>query len=192
MPCLSIHLAVAKEYLKNHKDENEEEFILGTIAPDIDLPNIGKYINGVNEGKSSQHFGKNLDTSSLVSYSKSKVDFNEFFKFNDITSSFLRAYFLHLICDYYFFGEYIPKDILENYSLQDAVKIGYNDYDLITPILVRKYDLTIPYEVKDFFLRQGVGEIRLLHEELVDRFIKEMSSKNLEDEKKNLLNQQRV
>ena len=112
MPCLAIHLAVAKRYLETHKDENEDDFILGTIAPDIDMINIDKYINGVNSDKNSHHFGRNADTSSLVAYSKSKVDFKLFFEQNDLTSSFLRAYFLHLICDYYFFGEYIPKDIL--------------------------------------------------------------------------------
>lgn len=36
MPGFTIHIAVAKEYIKKHKDEikNEEEFIKGIIDPD--------------------------------------------------------------------------------------------------------------------------------------------------------------
>ena len=50
MPCLAIHLAVAKKYLEKH-NEDENEFILGTIAPDINLLDIDKYIKGVQEDK---------------------------------------------------------------------------------------------------------------------------------------------
>ena len=51
MPCLAIHLAVAEKYLDKHPEENKEEFILGTIAPDTGLPNINEYINGVTDEK---------------------------------------------------------------------------------------------------------------------------------------------
>ena len=40
MPCIAIHLAVAKKYLEKHPDENYNEFILGTIAPDITLDDV--------------------------------------------------------------------------------------------------------------------------------------------------------
>ena len=42
MPCLAIHLAVAKKYLEKHS-EDSEEFILGTIAPDIEMENLNEY-----------------------------------------------------------------------------------------------------------------------------------------------------
>ena len=48
MPCLAINLAIAKKYLENHPDENREDFILGTIAPDINMPNIKPVISIVN------------------------------------------------------------------------------------------------------------------------------------------------
>ena len=99
MPCLAVHLAVAKKYLEKHPEENKDDFILGTIAPDINMPNIEKYINGVSEDKNSHHFGLNFKTDDLIEYMKKKVDFNLFFQNNDINTSFLRAYFLHLICD---------------------------------------------------------------------------------------------
>ena len=183
MPCLAIHLAVAKKYLEKHTEENHDEFILGTIAPDIDLPNIEQYINGVSSDKNSHHFGTNYKTDSIIEYMKKKVDFNLFFESNDINSSFLRAYYLHLLCDYYFFGEYISDKKLQNISFMDVVKIGYNDYDLITPILIEKYDLEIPFQIKDIISRKGEGKIQILNETTIDKFINEMASIDLYEEK---------
>ena len=131
MPCLAIHLAVAKKYLEKH-NENKNEFILGTIAPDINLPDIDKYIKGTSEDKKSHHFGNSIETNSLIEYMKKKVNFNLFFSYNDINTSFAKAYFLHLLCDYYFFGDYIKDERLKDLSLRDAIKVGYNDYNLIT------------------------------------------------------------
>ena len=110
---------------------------------------------------------------------KKKVDFNLFFNQNDINTSFLRAYFLHLLCDYYFFGEYISDEKLSNLSFDEAVKIGYNDYDLITPKLISKYNLIIPDQIKSIISRKGIGEIKILKEDTVDEFIDNMSKIDL-------------
>ena len=184
MPCLAIHLAVAKKYLEKHNDENKEDFISGTIAPDINFPNINKYINGVSDDKNSHHFGLNYKTDNIIEYMKKKVDFNLFFEQNDINTSFLRAYFLHLLCDYYFFGEYISDEKLVNLSFDEAVKIGYNDYDLITPKLISKYGLEIPDQIKSIISRKGEGEIKILKEDIIDTFIDTMSNLDLYEEKK--------
>ena len=182
MPCLAIHLAVAKKYLEKH-NEDKNEFILGTIAPDINLPDIDKYIKGTSEDKKSHHFGNSIETNSLIEYMKNKVNFSLFFSYNDINTSFAKAYFLHLLCDYYFFGDYIKDERLKNLSLRDAIKVGYNDYNLITPILINKYGLEVPDQVKDMMLQEGQGELQILDLETVYQFIDEMSSLNLEDEK---------
>ena len=182
MPCLAIHLAVAKKYLEKH-NENKNEFILGTIAPDINLPDIDKYIKGTSEDKKSHHFGNSIETNSLIEYMKNKVNFNLFFSYNDINTSFAKAYLLHLLCDYYFFGDYIKDERLKDLSLRDAIKVGYNDYNLITPILINKYGLEVPDQVKDMMLQEGQGELQILDLETVYQFIDEMSSLNLEDEK---------
>ena len=187
MPCLSIHLAVAKKYLENHGEENKEDFILGTIAPDINMPNISNYINGVSDDKNSHHFGLNFKTDNLIEYMKKKVDFNLFFASNDINTSFLRAYFLHLVCDYYFFGEYINSEKLRGLSFMDAVKIGFNDYNLLTPKLIAKYDLEVPEAIKDIISGKGEGEIQVLDEKTVDQFISEMANLDLNLEKEKLV-----
>ena len=183
MPCLAIHLAVAKKYLEKHKEENKEDFILGTIAPDVNMENINNYINGVDASKNSHHFGTNYETTSVIEYMKRKVDFSKFFAQNDINTSFLRAYFLHLLCDYYFFGEYIKDEKFAGLSFQDAVKIGFNDYNLITPKLIKEYELEIPEQIKDIVSGVGIGEIKLLDETTVDSFINEMSNLDLQKEK---------
>ncbi len=183
MPCLAIHLAVAKKYLENHKEENKDDFILGTIAPDINMEDINKYINDIDSSKSSHHFGTNYETTSVIEYMKRKVDFSKFFAQNDINTSFLRAYFLHLLCDYYFFGEYIKDEKFAGLSFQDAVKIGFNDYNLITPKLIKEYELEIPEQIKDMINGVGIGEIKLLDETTVDSFINEMSNLDLQKEK---------
>ncbi len=187
MPCLAIHLAVAKKYLEKHPEEDKEDFILGTIAPDINMPDINKYINGVKEDKNSHHFGLNYKTENIIEYMKKKVDFNLFFKYNNINTSFLRAYFLHLLCDYYFFGEYINDERLIGLSFKDAIKIGFNDYNLITPILILKYELDVPEQIKSIIMDKGQGKMKLLNENLVYKFIDEMADVDLLKEKNRVL-----
>ena len=189
MPCLAIHLAVAKKYLEKHPEENKEEFMLGSIAPDIDLPNIEKYMKVIKDinNKKNRHFGENNPNNNLVQYMKRKINFNKFFSLNDINTSFLRAYFLHLICDYYFFGKYIKDDIFKNMSLDEAIKVGYNEYNIITPILIKKYDLEIPKEIKDLISGKGIGNLKILNESTIDKFIEEMSNINLDNKKKELI-----
>ena len=186
MPCLAIHLAVAKKYLEKHPEENTEEFILGSIAADTETP-IDKYLSLPGNDKNNRHFGENYNTDNLIEYMKRKVNFQRFFATNDINTSFVRGYFLHLVCDYYFFGEYINDEILANMSLKDAIKIGYNDYNIITPILIKKYNLKIPKEIREMVSHPGIGSIRILDLETVSRFIDEMSNTDLETLKVELL-----
>lgn len=186
MPCLAIHLAVAKKYLEKHQKENYDEFILGTIAPDIDFTNINNYIKGVTDDKSTHHFGINNQSGSLVDYMRDKVNFNLFFASNDINTSFLRAYFLHLLCDYCFLDNCGKKEVNE-LSFNDAVVVGTNDYDLLTPKLIKKYNLPIPSQIKDIISRKGEGNIKLLDEEAIDGFIIKMSDINFNEEKKKIL-----
>lgn len=183
MPCLAIHLAVAKKYLEKHPEENKAEFILGSIAPDIEMDNLNDYLNGDFTDKNSRHFGKNFVTDNLIEYMKKKVDFKLFFEKNNIDTSFRRAYYLHLLCDYYFFGEYITDEKLNRYTYEEAVKLGYNDYDLITPILIKKYNLEVPKQIEGIINKNGEGTLSIFNESIVDKFIEEMSNLDLAKEK---------
>ncbi|MBO4245220.1 MAG: hypothetical protein J5892_00560 [Bacilli bacterium] len=183
MPCISIHLAVAKKYLENHPEEDKKAFMLGTLGVDINEIDISNYIKIDSDDKNARHFGLNQNTDNIIDYMKRKVDLGLFLSKNDINNSFLRAYFLHLLCDYYFFGDYIFDESIAQLPLMEAIKIGYNDYSLITPILIEKYQLIVPPEAKKFTDLQGVGDIRFLKVDLVDKFISDMANLDLESEK---------
>ena len=126
MPGYVIHLAVAEEYLKKHKDKDEDynEFINGVIFPDSI------------KDKLLTHYGEKSSVSNLY----------EFLKANKLENSFKRGYFLHLLTDYLFYNKYIDR----------MSKDMYNDYDILNKILIEKYDVRLPESVKDtVFFKDG-------------------------------------
>ena len=187
MPCLAMHLAIAKEYLNKHREEDEKEFILGTIAPDIDMKDINKYIKGVNSDKNSHHFGENYNTTDAIEYMRKKVNFDKFFSYNNLSTSFLRAYFLHLISDYLFFGEYITHEDIKGMSLVEIRDKGYADYNRITSKLIEKYNLVIPESIKEIVSGYSDGELEIIQEEQVYKFIEDISNININEFKNNIL-----
>lgn len=187
MPCLAMHLAIAKEYLKKHTDENKKEFILGTIAPDIDMPDIDRYIKGVESDKNSHHFVENYNTTDAIEYMRRKVNFDKFFTYNDLSTSFLRAYFLHLISDYKFFGEYVTHKDIEGISAKEIKEKGYADYNRITPKLIEKYNLIIPESIIEIVSGHSDGELEIIKEEQVYKFINDIANINIHDFKKDIL-----
>lgn len=126
MPGYVIHLAVAEEYLKKHKERQEEydEFIKGVIFPDSI------------KDKLITHYGEKSSVSNLY----------EFLKANEIETSFKRGYFLHLLTDYLFYNKYIDR----------MSKDMYNDYDILNEILIEKYNVKLPECIKDsVFFKEG-------------------------------------
>lgn len=125
-----IHLAIAEEYLKKHKDvkEDYDEFIKGVIYPD-----------SVTD-KSLTHYG----------IKSSKVILKDFLKDNEINNSYMRGYFLHLITDYLFYNKY-----LEKFS-----KDIYNDYDILNKRLIEKYNVVLPVNIQNnVFYKEGETKI---------------------------------
>ena len=121
-----IHLAVAEEYIKRHKNQIEDynKFIEGIIYPDEV------------QDKSSTHYGKK----------SSKVILKDFLREHRIDTCFEKGYFLHLVTDYLFYNsflEYFSKDI-------------YEDYDISNKYLIEKYDVKIPNNIKSkIFYKEG-------------------------------------
>jgi hypothetical protein len=120
-----IHLAVAEQYIRKHKDENNnyEEFINGVIFPDSV------------KDKSKTHYGSESSKSNLYNFLLDK----------SLDTAFNRGYFLHLLTDYIFYNKYldcISKDI-------------YNDYDILNKTLIEKYNVNLPKEIQNsvFFLK---------------------------------------
>lgn len=154
MPGYVIHLAVAKEYIRNFRVKNEEEFLKGTIAPDLLSIN----------GKSKTHYSK---------VGGSGVNLKQFLKENKINTSYMEGYFLHLIVDYLFYNKYFT-----NFDTR-----LYNDYDIINKKLIEKYKITIPDEIKaDVKFQEGTIEI--LDIDKLEKMISEISKKKISEYKK--------
>ena len=125
-----IHLAIAEEYLKKHKDvkEDYDEFIKGVIYPD-----------SVTD-KSLTHYG----------IKSSKVILKDFLQDNEINNSYMRGYFLHLITDYLFYNKYFEK----------FSKDIYNDYDILNKRLIEKYNVVLPVNIQNnVFYKEGETKI---------------------------------
>ena len=130
MPGYVIHLAIAEEYLKKHKDvkEDYDEFIKGVIYPD-----------SVTD-KSLTHYG----------IKSSKVILKDFLQDNEINNSYMRGYFLHLITDYLFYNKYLEK----------FTKDIYNDYDILNKKLIEKYNVVLPENIQNnVFYEDGETKI---------------------------------
>lgn len=130
MPGYVIHLAVAEEYMKNHKNQinDYDKFIEGVIYPD-DVTN-----------KSITHYGEKT----------SKVHLKDFVEERVIDNCFEKGHFLHLITDYLFYNkflEYFSKDI-------------YDDYDKSNEYLIKKYGVKIPANIKNkVFYKKGSTKV---------------------------------
>ncbi len=98
MPGFTIHIAIAKEYVEKHKNEikNENEFIEGTIAPDLN-----EEMTEIAKNKSVTHYGK---------WGKYQVETNikEFLEDEKvkIDKDYWKGYLLHLIVDHYFYNKF--------------------------------------------------------------------------------------
>lgn len=128
-----IHLAIAEEYLKKHKDvkEDYDEFIKGVIYPD-----------SVTD-KSLTHYG----------IKSSKVILKDFLQDNEINNSYMRGYFLHLITDYLFYNKYLEK----------FTKDIYNDYDILNKRLIEKYNVVLPENIQNnVFYEDGETKILIM------------------------------
>lgn len=144
-----IHLSVAEEYLKKHPNANED---------------YNEFISGVIfpdsvKDKSETHYGMQSSQSNL----------NEFLKEHKLDSSFERGYFLHLLTDYLFYNKFL-----------DCISTEiYNDYDILNDVLIQKYGITLPNEVKDKVFSKN-GDLKILSMELVENLIKEISEYDLD------------
>ena len=145
MPSYAIHLAVAEEYLKKSNCSKE---------------NHEKFIKGVIypdmvKDKSLSHYGSNSSVS----------DLSKFLSRNRVNGSFKRGCFLHLMTDYLFYNKYI-----DTWS-----KSIYNDYDILNNELIEKYKLEIPENAKVSILPTENKKLTILSENLVDKFISDVS-----------------
>ena len=107
MACATIHLAVAKKYLEEHKELNYDKVIAGTLYPDAASNN------------DESHYTNKSRESDNVSHVRGKVNLYAFLKEHEILNEFELGWFLHLVTDYLFFKECFSDEYLLNNSYED-------------------------------------------------------------------------
>ena len=157
MPGYVIHVAIAQEYMRKHKNkkENYHEFVEGVIMPDLIRP------------KSESHYG----------ITPAYTNLKKFLDNNSLDNSLNRGKFLHLIADYLFYNFY-----LEKFSKEYI----YDDYDILNKSLIEKYNVKLPEIVKDsVFFKEG--EAKILSLDLAHRVIDEISELDIDNVKDEVL-----
>lgn len=142
-----IHIAIAKKVMKKVKVDDEKDYLLGAIAPDI-----------------AKQIGLNRDISHFVINSKADIpNINifirryPFFKYN----SFDLGYFTHLFVDKIWFDEFLPNYIgncsiklldgtVINTSPQEITQMIYADYTNLNIRVIEKYNLDLSLFYEDF------------------------------------------
>ncbi len=172
MASFSMHLAIAKLYLKTHLKEDAEEFIKGTLAPDLI------------DDKASTHYGKNSAWASPSKYLQN----NE----NDIENSFKKAYFLHLITDYLFYHKLIDiDDYLEKLGVDEWRRRYRTDFDILEDEIKKKYGIEDMVEKLPDYIKKHMtktqGELTIFERNSLFEFFEDISKIDLIKMKDELL-----
>lgn len=170
MACLSLHLAIAKNYLKQQKNLNYEEVIKGTLYPDAASDNDKTHYTEKNRGNDN------------VSHVRGKVNLYAFLEEHPKLTDFEFGWFLHLVTDYLFFQECFTTEYLLSKSYEEFCKELYHAYDCVNLYMEEKYNIT-KEDFKDYPSEYYPGipyEDCILPKEMVDNFIKRVSSIDLE------------
>ncbi len=153
MPGYVIHIAIANEYLRKHNEKNKEDFINGTIDPDI------------TNDKTKTHYGP---------YS-SEANLSMFLEKNEANNSYQKGHFLHLLVDKLFYNYYFDIKKIKNFT-----KYVYDDYDKLNKTLIKKYDVVLPTELKKY-ASIDEGNPIILKQDIIEKMINDISDLNLDE-----------
>lgn len=170
MACATIHLAIAKEYLKKHKELDYKKIISGTLYPD-----------GV-EDSDGAHFTDMSRGSDNLSHVRGKVDLYAFLKEHPSLDDFGLAWFLHLVTDYLFFEECFSEEYLLSRTYDEFRDELYFAYTHINLYLSEKYHI-LDSDYKDYPGEYYPGEpyeTCILPIDMMDNFIKRVASIDLD------------
>ncbi len=178
MASFAMHLAIAKLYLKNHQEEDEEKFIIGTLEPDL-VPS---------SEKGRTHYGLHAAWSNPAKYLQENG--------RSIENSQKRGYFLHLVTDYLFYHklididkilgapelEYIKNqtdDVSAKQNLEKWIKNQRNDFSVLEGEIEDKYEIQdyidkLPENIKKVMTRIE-GELKVFERDSLFEFWKDMA-----------------
>lgn len=171
MACATIHLAIAKQYLKKHKEINYDKFIAGTLYPDAAEDNDLSHYTNKNRGKDN------------VSHVRGKVNLYSFLSNHNNLDDFELGWFLHLITDYLFFEECFTTEYLLKNSYESFCKDLYFAYSCLNTYLSEKYQIVEEdYKSYPSELYPGITyQECILPQNLINNFIKRVSSINIDN-----------
>lgn len=170
MACATIHLAIAKKYLENHKELNYEKVIAGTLYPDAVEDNDKSHYTDIKRGSNN------------ITHIRSKVNLYAFLMEHKNLDDFELGWFLHLVTDYLFFEECFSEEYLLNNSYEDFCKDLYFAYNCLNLYLSEKYHIT-KNDYKDYPSEYYSGkpyEDCILPIEMIDSFIYTVASTDLD------------
>ena len=168
MPCFSVHIACANEFMKKNKIVDHNMFIQGVI--DVDLT----------EDRLESHYSNTSDKSDLKYFLKNRVSIDKYLSKNKITSDYDRGYFFHLLTDYYFYTSFFKKEFISKITHDEFKRILYHDYDAINDYIKNKYSVVFPDCIKKYDCSSSDKPLVLIYEDL-DSFIEKMGNIKLED-----------
>lgn len=168
MPSFSVHLACANEYLKKHDISDRDSFLKGVISVDLA------------QDKYKSHYSNTSDTSDLKTYLSNKVNVERYLSENLVRSDFDKGYLLHLLTDYYFYTKFFSEEFISKLTYTEFKKIIYHDYSSINKYITKKYDVIYTDEIKMYEDDNRETPI-VLFPDLLDKFIEEVSSLDLDD-----------
>lgn len=169
MACATIHLAIAKKYLKNHTGHNYEKLISGTLYPDAA------------QNKDITHYTNKNRGSDNISHVRSKVNLYAFLGEHKVLDDFELGWFLHLVTDYLFFEECFTTKYLEENSYETFCKDLYFAYSCLNSYLSEKYAIT-ENDYKNYPSEYYPGipyQECILQSKMIDEFIERISIINI-------------
>jgi hypothetical protein len=172
MPGITIHLAAANEYLKQHPEEDAKDFLLGSIAPDCAPSHAVTH-------RSTPHFNEG----DALTFFAGKINLSECLSDFDINTAYGRGYFFHLLTDDVFYRNTLGKDKerFSQISYAQLKKLLVNDYDVTSNFLKNKYKVVYPDAVVKYDLDIS-GEPVLMSSDGYCDFIERIASIDLMDE----------
>lgn len=175
MPGFTIHIAIAKQYVNKHKNKiiNEEEFIKGVIAPDLD-----ETMSEISKNKNKSHYGAwyilPVETNIDIFLKDSSVDINK---------DYWKGYLLHLLTDFYFYNKTFLNECLEIKKNNDNI---YYDYDCLNKDLIEQYQIILLKNIEKY-INFIDSKPKYLNKYKIINFIEQISNLNLDDQIKIIL-----
>lgn len=162
MPGYVIHLAIAKKQIELNNIQNEEEFIRGTIAPDL-----------LKQSGIDSHYGNS-----------SNPDFKKFLENHKVKSDYNNGYFLHLVTDYMFYKKYLDRwspKIYDDYNVLNRLLV--EKYNIQLPEKIQNY---VKFEDKPLTilnLDDIISFIETVGKIPINRMYKDIGERNYESQK---------